>query len=646
MPFASQLTGLMGIAAILAVAWLMSRHKRAIDWRTVVNGLCLQTLIALFVLHVPAGQQLFHQIGQAIEKLLSFSDQGAGFVFGPLVTQPDTLKKLFGPGGDFIFAFKLVPTIVFVSTLVSMGYHLGWIQRMVQVVAWVVYRVLGVSGSEAVSNVASIFVGQIEAQLLVRHYVPTMTQSELLAVMAGSLACIASGIMAVYIQMGIPAEYLLTASLMAVPGALVISKLVLPETEPSETAGTVKVEITCKTVNLIDAAAHGAADGLRIGLTVTAMLIGFIALIGFADFLVGQAGHVLSLWGASLAGVGLDLNALTLKAVLGKLFQPVAGLLGVPWKDAQAVGSLMGTKLVLNEFVAYADLHPQITQRLLDPKSVAVASIALCGFANFSSVAMQIGGIGEMAPNRKADLARLGLLALACGTMASYVSAALAGILFSVQHTLSLSWTLGVMAALVVVMIVANLLAAALRKTPVLATAPELSTFRPLPQSAAPSATPSVPVEPATTSEPAEGPIEPESLPVSSFAEAMAAETTPTEVSDALMVHITQPQVPSTRLSQLPPLVPMATPASRGGAAKALLPDERLAALSDAQSVMAHQRLTVLPTSPSELLAAEPSGDPSQGPMPIWRNDGPPTGMTPQFPPPFPALSRTVPPAE
>lgn len=427
----SDFTGLLGIVALLGVAYLMSNNRKAIDWRLVTSGLALQFFLAVFCLKFELGRNLFQQLGHGIEKLLSFSDQGAGFVFGFLITQPEKLNALFGPGSSFIFAFKLIPTIVFVATLVGIAYHIGLMQRVVKIVAWVVYKIMGASGSEALSNSASIFVGQIEAQLLVKPYVATMTRSELLTVMAGSMACIAGGVMAVYIQMGVPASYLLTASLMAVPGALVIAKIVYPETEASPTRGEVKVEVEKHSVNIIHAAAIGAGEGLKIGLGVTAMLLGFIALIGMLDFAVGQLGLLLAgLTTLDLSLLNLDLNHLSLNAILGTLFSGVAVALGVPLKDAHFVGGLMGTKMVLNEFVAYVSLTKNLA--VLDAKSIAIASFALCGFANFSSIAMQIGGIGEMAPQRKKDLAELGIRALICGTMASYVSSAWAGVLLSV----------------------------------------------------------------------------------------------------------------------------------------------------------------------------------------------------------------------
>jgi concentrative nucleoside transporter, CNT family len=433
-------SGVIGIIGLLGLAYLMSNNKKAINWRLVISGLLIQISVAIFVLKVPIGQTIFYWIAAGISKILAFSDAGASFVFGPLVSQPETMNKLFGAGGSFIFAFKLIPTIIFVATLVSLAYHLGIMQRIIQAVAWVVAKVMGASGAEALSNVSSIFVGQVEAQLMVKPYVAVMTRSELLAVMAGSMACIAGGIMAVYIQMGIPAAYLLTASLMAAPGALVIAKLVYPETEVSQTQGEVKLVVEKKTVNLLDAAAHGASDGLRIGLQVCAMLIGFIALISMLDWVIGEGGRLLaSSTGANLAFMGLDLQDLTLRGILGTMFSGVALALGVPWEDASAVGSLMGTKMVINEFVAYTDLTMLMQQAsaegsaiaALNPKSLVIATFALCGFANFSSIAIQIGGIGEIAPNRKADLARLGIMALICGTMASYISSAIAGIIIS-----------------------------------------------------------------------------------------------------------------------------------------------------------------------------------------------------------------------
>lgn len=426
----SNLMGLVGVALILGCAYLMSNNRKAINLRLVVSGLILQLVLAVFVLKVEFGQMLFHNIGDGITQLLHFSDKGAGFVFGPLVNNPDELVKLFGPGSNYIFAFRVVPTIIFVSSLVSISYYLGLMQKLVQIVARVVAFIMGASGAEALSNAASVFVGQVEAQLLIRPYVPTMTMSELLASMAGSMACVAGGVLAVYIGLGIKASYLLTASIMAAPGALVISKIVWPETEESQTKGTIKVEVKSNQANIIDAAAHGATDGMRIGINVVAMLVAFIALIALSDAIVGQLGLLLHNSGLRLDGMGINLAELKLQNIFGAIFAPVAFVLGVPWSDAHTVGRLMGEKIVINEFVAYTDLAAMLKGgHNLSPQAETIATFALCGFANFSSVAIQIGGIGEIAPSRREDLARLGIKALMCGTMASYLSATLAGLL-------------------------------------------------------------------------------------------------------------------------------------------------------------------------------------------------------------------------
>jgi CNT family concentrative nucleoside transporter len=275
---------------------------------------------------------------------------------------------------------------------------------------------MGVSGAEALSNVASAFVGQVEAQIMVKPYLKGMTNSELLASMTGSFACIAGGVMATYIKLGVPAPYLIAASLMAAPGALVIAKIVFPETQTSETKGVVKLEIKKAHANLLDAIAAGASEGLKVGFNVIAMLIGFIALIGLLDYCLGKAGGLFAF------------PQLSLNLILGKVFSVFAWAMGVPSKDIEAAGSLMGTKMVINEFVAYLDMVK--IKGALDPKTIAIASFALCGFANFSSIAIQVGGISELAPNRRSDLARLGFKALVCGTLASYMSATIAGLLF------------------------------------------------------------------------------------------------------------------------------------------------------------------------------------------------------------------------
>jgi CNT family concentrative nucleoside transporter len=420
-------TGIIGIVIILGLAFLWSNNRKAINYRLVITGLVLQVVLAIFILKVPIGQEIFYWLGRAINKLLDFSREGALFVFGDLTKVTQILPEGVVKSG--VFLFILLPTIIFVCVLVAVAYHIGLMQRVVAVIARFVHWAMRVSGSEALSNVASAFVGQVEAQIMIRPYLAGMTRSELLASMTGSMACIAGGVMAVYISMGVPASYLLAASLMAAPGALVISKIVYPETEESETQGVVKLEVKKEHSNIMDAISAGASDGMKVSINVLAMLIGVIALIALLDALVGYFGHFLGWIGVSLNAVGLDVEHLRIKNVVGSVFSLLAIVMGVPVKESLSVGSLMGTKMVINEFVAYSDLSPMIQQGVLSAKSIVIASFALCGFANFSSVAIQLGGIGALAPSRKADLARLGLKAMICGTMASYISATLAGIL-------------------------------------------------------------------------------------------------------------------------------------------------------------------------------------------------------------------------
>ncbi len=423
----ARFTGIIGIIVILGLAYLWSNNRKAINYRLVFTGLGLQIALAIFILKVPIGREIFHWLGKAINKLLDFSQEGGSFVFGDLTKVQEILPPTIVSGG--VFLFILIPTIIFVCVLVAMAYHIGFMQRIVALIARFVHWAMQVSGSEALSNVASAFVGQVEAQIMIRPYLSGMTMSELLASMTGSMACIAGGVMAVYISMGVPASYLLAASLMAAPGALVISKIVFPETQVSETKGKVTLEVKKEHANIMDAISHGASDGWKISTNVIAMLIGVIALVALADALLGYFGQLLSLMGASLDFIGLDIENLRLKDVFGLVFSLFAIVMGVPVSESFEVGSLMGTKMVINEFVAYTDLAPIIESNSLSPKAIVIASFALCGFANFSSIAIQIGGIGAMAPDRKADLARLGFKAMLCGTMASYVSASLAGIL-------------------------------------------------------------------------------------------------------------------------------------------------------------------------------------------------------------------------
>ena len=338
------------------------------------------------------------------------------------------MEELFGEGTAFIFALKLIPTIIFILILVNILYYYGIMQRVVEFCAKIMYKLMNVSGSESLSNIASAFVGQVEAQIMIKPYLATMTMSELLASMTGSMACIAGGVMAMYVGMGIPAEYLLAASIMAAPGALVISKIVYPETEESQTKNEVKVEIKKTHVNLIDSIAHGASDGMKVSINVIAMLIALTALISMVDWILGHLGlFMANVLHMNLSFIHIDLTHLSLKEILGSIFSLFALAMGVPFKEAMDVGALMGTKLVFNEFIAYLDLTS--IKAVLSQKSIIVATFALCGFANLGSIAIQIGGIGELAPNRRKDLAKLGVKALVCGTLASYLSASIAGIL-------------------------------------------------------------------------------------------------------------------------------------------------------------------------------------------------------------------------
>ncbi len=414
--------GLIGIVLILGIAYLFSNNKKKINLRVVGSGIALQLLIAILVLKVPAVTKFFQFLGKGMEKIEVFARKGAAFVYGGLgAYQPDgTIGNYVG--GGFVFAFNVTATIILVCALVAIFYHFGIMQRIVAVIAKAMNFVMRVSGAEALSNVASAFVGQVEAQVMIRPYLQTMTRSELLASMSGSLACIAGGILVVYANMGAQAGLdlapkLIMASLMAAPGALVISKIVFPETEESQTLGRVKLEVKSHYTNVVDAISHGAGDGFKIAMNVIAMLIGFIAVIACLDWILIKIGHIFN-----------PEFELSLNYIFGKIFYPFAWAMGVPMNDVDSVATLLGQKLTINEFVAFQNLTNNSVPVVSD-KGLLIVSIAICGFANFSSVGMQIGGIGEIAPGRRADLARLGLKALLCGTLASYLSATIAGIL-------------------------------------------------------------------------------------------------------------------------------------------------------------------------------------------------------------------------
>lgn len=430
----NQYLGLFGTATIFVTVYALSKNRQAINWRLVICGTSLQIMLAVFVLQTPWGKDLFQFLGHTVKTLLDFANYGASFVLGPL-NDSQKMTALFGPAGGFIFIFKLVPTLIFVSSLSALAYYLGVMQKIVEFIALVIYRLMGASGSEATSNAASVLIGMLEAQLLIRPFLSRATESELVAILAGSMACISGSMMAVYIQMGIAAEFMMAASVMAIPGSLVISKIMYPEVEESVTKGRIKLSIEKKSVNSLDAIATGAVEGLKVGVAASAVLIAALAFVAMIDFGIGRAGLFVAntfFDSADTAMVlNMNLNKLTLGGVLGAIFYYPAVVMGVPLQDAAAVGGLMGTKLVINEFVAYSQMVPLLESGVLQPKSELIATFALCGFANFGSVAILIGGVGGMAPDRRHDLARLGLRAMVCGTLASYLAASIAGTMYT-----------------------------------------------------------------------------------------------------------------------------------------------------------------------------------------------------------------------
>ncbi len=418
----------LGIFALLFLAWLCSSNRKVVQWRVVVWGLALQFAFALFILRTPIGLKIFDWAREAINTLLGFTTYGAAFVFGHLALNPNNpahepLMAQYGKPIGLVFFFGVLTTIIFFASLMSILYHLGIMQAIVKAVAWVMVRTMGTSGAESLSAAANIFVGQTEAPLVVRPYVAQMTKSELMAVMTGGFATIAGGVMAAYVAFGIDAGHLLTASVISAPAALVMAKLMEPETEEPLTKGTVRVTFERTTVNLIDAAAVGAADGLRLAFNVAAMLVAFLALLAMVNAFLGWLDRTVIAQLIPLQGRA----PLSLETLLGYLFAPLAFLLGTPTQDVLTMGSLMGIKVAANEFVAYvrlADLKDTI-----DPRTFVIATYALCGFANFGSIAIQIGGISAIAPERRADLARLGLKAMWAGALASWLTACVAGVL-------------------------------------------------------------------------------------------------------------------------------------------------------------------------------------------------------------------------
>ncbi len=418
---------LFGALVILTIAVACSNNRRAINWSTVAWGLSLQVLFALIVLKTIAGQRVFETLGAGINKLLGFAGVGAAFVFGPLGNSTvwgRAMTGALGPeGGNYavIFAFQVLPTIIFIAALFAILYYYGVMQFVVRLMAVVMHRVMKCSGAESLNVAASIFMGQTEAPLTIRPYLPEMTQSELMTVMTSGMAHISGGIMAAYILFGIEAKHLLTAVIMTAPGTIMMAKMLVPETEVPKTMGSVRLEIEQTDVNVIDAAGRGTGEGLHLALNVGAMLISFLALVALVNYVLGALGHQ-----AARMGIA-SLEHFSMQQIFGWVFAPVAWSMGVPWKDAPTIGNLLGTRMVLNEFVAYAQLGPM--KSVLDPKSFTIATFALCGFANFSSIGIQIGGIGALAPNRRHDLARLGLRAMFAGTLANFMTATIAGFL-------------------------------------------------------------------------------------------------------------------------------------------------------------------------------------------------------------------------
>lgn len=418
--------GLFGLAVLIGITWLFSNNKHAVDWKLVATGITLQIAFAALVILVPGGRDVFDALGHGFVKVLSFVNEGSGFIFGSLM---DT--KNYG----FIFAFQVLPTIIFFSALMGVMYHLNIMQAIVRVMAWAITKVMRVSGAETTSVCASVFIGQTEAPLTVRPYIAKMTQSELLTMMIGGMAHIAGGVLAAYVGMlggGDPvqqafyAKHLLAASIMAAPATLVVAKLLIPETGTPLTRGTVKMEVEKTSSNIIDAAAAGAGDGLKLALNIGAMLLAFIALIALLNAPLTWLGDVTGL----AAAIGKPTN---LSTIFGYVLAPIAWVIGTPWADATTVGSLIGQKVVINEFVAYTELsqivNGQVAGVSLSDEGRLIATYALCGFANFSSIAIQIGGIGGLAPERRHDLAKFGLRAVLGGTIATFMTATIAGVL-------------------------------------------------------------------------------------------------------------------------------------------------------------------------------------------------------------------------
>ncbi|HYE98339.1 MAG TPA: NupC/NupG family nucleoside CNT transporter [Planctomycetota bacterium] len=403
-----RLVAVLGLAVFLGIAWAVSTNRKAVPWRLVGWGMGLQLLFGLAILKTPPGEALFAWLSRAFEKLISFTDAGAGLVWG----------WLYRRDAPPIFLVDLLMTIVFFAALTSVLYHLGVMQKVIEAVARVMRRTMGSSGAETLCAASNIFVGQTEAPLVVRPFLDTMTRSELHAVMTAGFATIAGSVLGAYVQFGLDAGHLVAASFMSAPAALVAAKMFLPETEISPTAGDVRLPRERTTTNVFDAACVGAAEGLKLALTVVAMIVAFVSLIAMLNWGLGALHRLV---------VPSTTDPVTLQRIFGWLFAPVAWLMGVPWSDCPEIGALLGTRMVLNEFVAYIEL----AKADVSARAHVVATYAFCGFANFASIAIQIGGIGMLSPARRADLAKLGLRAMLAGTLASFLTACIANVLLS-----------------------------------------------------------------------------------------------------------------------------------------------------------------------------------------------------------------------
>jgi concentrative nucleoside transporter, CNT family len=429
--------GIAGLAFVTLLAFLFSPDKKSINWRLVATGLGMQFLFALLVLKTSIGRDIFFAISKMFVFLFSFASEGAQFVFGGLA-------KSAGSDGSlgFFFAFQVLPTIIFFAAFMGVCYHLGIMQRIVQGMAWVMAKLMKASGAESLCVAANVFIGQTEAPLVIRPYLSTMTQSELLTIMTGGMAHISGGVMAAYMAMlaaayaksqGVAVDmthqiyfagHLLAACIMAAPATIVIAKMMIPEKEEPQTMGSVKLKIEKLHSNVIEAAAAGAGDGVRLAMNVAGMLIAFIALIALLNAILTYVGE---LTGVNALLIGSFGKPLSLELLFGMVFQFIAFAIGAPWSDAMNIGSLMGIKLVLNEFVAYSHMAELVSVHQLSEKGIIIATYALCGFANFSSIAIQIGGISPLAENRRGDIAKLGLRAVLAGTIATWMTASIAG---------------------------------------------------------------------------------------------------------------------------------------------------------------------------------------------------------------------------